>query len=86
MEDIVAIILDRPRHESVISELRRQVPVKLISDGDVSAAIATAYGGQVDILFGIGGALKGFCCSSSKVPGRRDQEDLFRRMMRIETE
>ena len=44
VEDIVAIILDRPRHESVISELRRLgAQVKLISDGDVSAAIATAF-------------------------------------------
>lgn len=61
VEDVTAIILDRPRHERIIAEIRRAgARVKLISDGDVSAAIATAIEGSgVDILFGIGGAPEG---------------------------
>ncbi|HHT46108.1 MAG TPA: class II fructose-bisphosphatase [Firmicutes bacterium] len=83
VEDIVAIILDRPRHESVISELRRLgARVKLISDGDVSAAIATAFERTgVDILFGIGGAPEGVLaaaalkCLGGEIQGRLIPED-----------
>jgi fructose-1,6-bisphosphatase II len=61
ISDLTAIILDRPRHKKIISEIRKAgARVKLISDGDVSAAIATAIDNTgVDILFGIGGAPEG---------------------------
>ncbi|HSW35967.1 MAG TPA: class II fructose-bisphosphatase [Candidatus Limnocylindrales bacterium] len=61
VRDVTAIILDRPRHATVIAEIREAgARVKLISDGDVSAAIATAIDNSgVDILFGIGGAPEG---------------------------
>ena len=61
VRDLTAIILDRPRHARIITEIRKAgARVKLISDGDVSAAIATAIGTSgVDILFGIGGAPEG---------------------------
>lgn len=61
VQDLTAIILDRPRHEKVIAEIRRAgARVKLITDGDVSAAISTAIDTSgVDILFGIGGAPEG---------------------------
>ena len=61
VQDLTAIILDRPRHEKVIADIRQAgARVKLISDGDVSAAIATAIDSSgVDILFGIGGAPEG---------------------------
>lgn len=61
VEDLVAIILDRKRHSKIIEEVRATgARVKLISDGDVSAAIATAVENTgVDILFGIGGAPEG---------------------------
>jgi len=67
IEDIVAIILDRDRHIEKISELRRLgVRVKLITDGDVSAAIATAIDrAGVDILFGIGGAPEGVLAAAA---------------------
>jgi fructose-1,6-bisphosphatase II len=61
VQDLTAIILDRPRHAGIIAEIRAAgARVKLISDGDVSAAIATAIDNTgVDILFGIGGAPEG---------------------------
>lgn len=67
IEDLVAIILDRERHQEIIEELRRLgARVKLISDGDVSAAIATAVEGTgVDILFGIGGAPEGVLAAAA---------------------
>jgi fructose-1,6-bisphosphatase II len=41
--DLTVIILDRPRHKKIIAEVREAgARIKLISDGDVSAAIATA--------------------------------------------
>lgn len=83
VEDLVAIILDRPRHEDIIRELRRLgTRVKLISDGDVSAAIATAVEWTgVDILFGIGGAPEGVLaaaalkCLGGEIQGRLVPED-----------
>lgn len=61
ISDVVAIVLDRPRHEQIIEEIRHAgARIKLISDGDVSAAINTAFPETgVDILFGIGGAPEG---------------------------
>lgn len=61
VRDLTAIILERPRHKDLIAEIREAgARVKLITDGDVSAAIATAIDTSgVDILFGIGGAPEG---------------------------
>ncbi|OJF18422.1 MAG: fructose-bisphosphatase, class II, partial [Bacillaceae bacterium G1] len=61
IEDVVAIVLNRPRHEKLIAEIREAgARIKLISDGDVAAAINTAFDFTgVDILFGIGGAPEG---------------------------
>src|SRR5699024_525049 len=61
IEDVVAIVLDRPRHSELIEEVRRAgARIKLITDGDVAAAINTAFDDTgVDILFGIGGAPEG---------------------------
>jgi fructose-1,6-bisphosphatase class II len=55
---IVACVLDRPRHEKLIAELRSLgVRIKLIQDCDVSAAIATCLPESgIDFLVGIGGA------------------------------
>lgn len=61
IEDCVAVILDRERHEKIIEEIRSAgARIKLISDGDVAAAINTAFDDTgVDILFGSGGAPEG---------------------------
>ncbi|WP_026962847.1 class II fructose-bisphosphatase [Alicyclobacillus herbarius] len=59
--DVVAVILDRPRHEALIHEVRAAgARIKLIPDGDVAAALNTAFPDTgVDILFGSGGAPEG---------------------------
>ena len=56
--DLTVIVLDRPRHEQLIREIREAgARIKLIGDGDVAAAIAAATPGTgVDVLMGIGGA------------------------------
>lgn len=58
IEDVVAVVLNRPRHEKLISEIRSAgARIKLIQDGDVAGAMNTAFDETgVDILFGIGGA------------------------------
>lgn len=55
---IVVCLLDRPRHEKFIAELRKlDVRIKLIQDCDISGAIATCLSSSgIDLLFGIGGA------------------------------
>jgi fructose-1,6-bisphosphatase II len=61
IEDIVATVLHRDRHQHIIDEIRDAgARIKLISDGDVAAAINTAFDHTgVDILFGSGGAPEG---------------------------
>ncbi len=61
VEDLLIIILDRPRHADLIAEVRAAgARIRLIGDGDVSAAIATAQEETgVDMLIGIGGAPEG---------------------------
>ncbi|EJL24905.1 class II fructose-bisphosphatase [Brevibacillus sp. BC25] len=61
ISDLVAIVLDRDRHSKVIHEIREAgARIRLISDGDVAAAINTAFPDTgVDILFGSGGAPEG---------------------------
>lgn len=61
VQDLTVTILDRPRHEDLIRKVREAgARIWLISDGDVSAAIATAQPGSgVDVLMGIGGAPEG---------------------------
>jgi fructose-1,6-bisphosphatase II len=59
--DITVIILERPRHEALIGEVRATgARIKLISDGDLSAAISCAVSGTgVHAVMGIGGAPEG---------------------------
>ncbi len=58
LEDVVAVVLNRPRHEKLIQEIREAgARIKLIQDGDVAGAVNTAFDETgVDILLGIGGA------------------------------
>lgn len=67
VEDLTAIILDRPRHENLIQEVRQAgARVRLITDGDVSAAIATCLSSSgIDVLFGIGGAPEGVLAAAA---------------------
>ncbi|GAB4074822.1 class II fructose-bisphosphatase [Barrientosiimonas marina] len=61
VEDVLAIVLDRPRHAALIEEIRAAgARIRLIPDGDVAAAMNTAFDDTgVDILMGIGGAPEG---------------------------
>jgi fructose-1,6-bisphosphatase class II len=67
IEDLTVVILDRPRHESIISEVRRAgARIWLIGDGDVSAAIATCVPESgVDVLVGTGGAPEGVIAAAA---------------------
>lgn len=61
VEDMTVVILERPRHADLIAEVRKTgARIHLIGDGDVSAAIATAWPESgIDLLIGIGGAPEG---------------------------
>lgn len=61
IEDVVAVVLNRPRHEKLVEEIRESgARIKLIQDGDVAGAMNTAFDKTgVDVLFGIGGAPEG---------------------------
>jgi len=61
VNDITVVILDRPRHQDLIAEVRATgARIKLIGDGDLSAAISTAVSGTgVHAVMGIGGAPEG---------------------------
>lgn len=61
IEDVVATVLNRERHSHIIAQIREAgARIKLINDGDVAAAMNTAFDNTgVDILFGTGGAPEG---------------------------
>ena len=61
VKDVTAVILDRDRHADIIRECRDAgARIKLIPDGDVAGALATAWPDSgTDILFGIGGTPEG---------------------------
>jgi fructose-1,6-bisphosphatase II / sedoheptulose-1,7-bisphosphatase len=93
IEDLVVIVLDRPRHETLISEIRAAgARIKLISDGDLSAGISSAVmGSGVHAVMGIGGAPEGVLtaaamrCLSGEifarlVIARPDQEERMQQM------
>jgi fructose-1,6-bisphosphatase II len=67
IEDLTVVILDRPRHDKMVSEIRKAgARIHLISDGDVAPAIATAVSGSgVDLLLGIGGAPEGVLAAAA---------------------
>lgn len=78
VRDLVVIILDRPRHADLIARVRAAgARIKLIPDGDVSAAIAAAVRGTgVHAVMGIGGAPEGVLaaaalrCLGGEIQGR----------------
>ncbi|MEP7271038.1 MAG: class II fructose-bisphosphatase [Acidobacteriota bacterium] len=61
VSDLTIIVLDRPRHEKLISDIRKAgARIRLITDGDLSAGISAAVAGSgVHALMGIGGAPEG---------------------------
>jgi len=65
--DLTVVILDRERHAAIIRQVREAgARIKLISDGDVAPAVATAFGDSgVDMLVGIGGAPEGVLAAAA---------------------
>ncbi len=86
VRDLTAVILERERHNDLIAEVRSTgARIRLITDGDVAAAIATGWPGSgVDILFGVGGTPEGVLaaaalkCMGGEIQGRlwpRDESE-----------
>ncbi len=93
VEDLTVVILDRPRHDKIVAEIRKAgARIHLISDGDVAPAIAAAVEGSgVDMLLGIGGAPEGVLaaaalkCMGGDMQGRlvfmsKEEKDRARKM------
>jgi fructose-1,6-bisphosphatase II len=78
MDDLTVIILDRPRHEGLIEEVREAgARIRLITDGDVAGALMTAWPESgIDMLAGIGGTPEGVLaacalkCMGGEIQGR----------------
>ena len=78
VQDLTVVILDRPRHEEIVNEVRAAgARIKFISDGDVAGAIMAARDGTgVDLLLGIGGTPEGIisacamACLGGTIQGR----------------
>ncbi|MFY8237838.1 MAG: class II fructose-bisphosphatase [Ilumatobacteraceae bacterium] len=78
VRDLTVMILERPRHEELIEEVRASgARIKLITDGDIFSAIATAWpNAGVDVMFGIGGTPEGVVaaaalkCMGGEIQGR----------------
>jgi len=67
--DVTVIVLNRPRHERLISEIRAAgARIRLIQDGDVAAAIETARSNTgIDLLMGIGGPPEGVITAAAMI-------------------
>jgi len=89
VDDLTVIILDRHRHERLIADVRRcKARIRLIPDGDVAAALMTAWPQSgIDVLLGIGGTPEGVlaACALRAMGGEiqgqlfaRDEEELRR--------
>jgi fructose-1,6-bisphosphatase II len=65
--DLTVMILDRPRHEGLIKEVRAAgARIRLIEDGDVAGAISTCFEETgVDVLMGSGGAPEGVIAAAA---------------------
>ena len=82
VRDLTVVILDRPRHEELIAEVRASgARIKLIGDGDIFGAIATAWPeAGVDVLFGVGGTPEGVIAAAAlKCMGGEIQAQLWPR-------
>ena len=89
VEDLTTIVLDRPRHNDVIAEIRKSgARIRLIPDGDVAAALMTAQPDSgVDVLIGVGGTPEGVIAACAlramggEIQGKlyaRDEDELRR--------
>ena len=69
ISDVTVVLLNRPRHAELISEIRKAgARIRLIQDGDVAAAIETALPDSgVDLLMGIGGTPEGVITAAAMI-------------------
>jgi fructose-1,6-bisphosphatase II len=85
-EDVTVVLLDRPRHEDLVAQIRATgARIKFITDGDVAGAIMAAREGTgIDLLLGIGGTPEGIItacamkCLDGTIQGRlwpKDDEE-----------
>jgi fructose-1,6-bisphosphatase class II len=78
VQDITVVVLERPRHEKLIADIRKSgARIQLIGDGDLSAAISAAVSGTgIHAVMGIGGAPEGVLsaaalkCLNGEIQGR----------------
>ncbi|OEF96760.1 class II fructose-bisphosphatase [Desulfuribacillus alkaliarsenatis] len=97
ISEVTATLLDRPRHDLIVDEIRAAgARIKFIPDGDVAAAINTCFEGTgVDIMFGIGGAPEGVLAAAAikclggdiqgrLIPDNEEQRERCRKMMNID--
>jgi fructose-1,6-bisphosphatase class II len=93
VQDLVIIVLDRPRHEKLVADIRKAgARIRLIGDGDLSAGISAAVRGtNVHAVMGIGGAPEGVLAAAALrclnggmqarlVPTKPGQEERMRKM------
>jgi fructose-1,6-bisphosphatase II len=89
VEDLTTIVLDRDRHKDIIAEIRRAgARIRQIPDGDVAAALMTAWPDSgVDVLIGVGGTPEGVIAACAlramggEIQGKlyaRDEDELHR--------
>ena len=69
ISDVTVVVLNRPRHEQLISEIRAAgARIRLIQDGDVAAAIEAARPNTgIDLLMGIGGTPEGVIAAAAMI-------------------
>lgn len=89
VDDLIVVVLDRPRHEKLIQEVRETgARIRMIPDGDVSGAIMTSWPASgMDVLMGVGGtpegvlAACGLKCMGGTMQGKlyaRNEDELQR--------
>jgi fructose-1,6-bisphosphatase II len=89
LDDLTTIVLDRPRHDDLVAEIRKMgARIRLIPDGDVAAALMTALPETgIDVLLGIGGTPEGVLAACAlramggEIQGKlyaRDEDELRR--------
>lgn len=89
VKDLTTIVLDRPRHDDLVAEIRKiGARIRLIPDGDVAAALMTAMPDTgIDVLIGIGGTPEGVLAACAlramggEIQGKlyaRDEDELRR--------
>ena len=89
VDDLTVVVLDRPRHEHLIADLRKTgARIRLITDGDVAGAVMTAWPGSgIDVLMGIGGTPEGVLsacalrCMGGEIQGKlwpRNEDEILR--------